>query len=242
VLRYLGRPLKANGQPDGRLLDDVMSRLLDFNDGARLRHWSDQNSCKLYNELNNLRFEATVNNPGKFLVHRHKQGQDASEPKTRRPLRKGVADIPLRAQLSQEINERFMADVANFKDQTPVRELLDGITVPRLKNGRRVRALDLIGKDRELLQLISDPAFRISGLTNKAIRQHLFRTRRTMRRTDKQLSGWVSRQLRLLRDHGIIRKLPKQNRYQLTSKGSKIVTVLNAFLATSTEELIAMAA
>ena len=63
-----------------------------------------------------------------------------------------------------------------------------------------------------------------------------------MGRSDKQLSGWVSRQLRLLRDHGIIRKLPKQNRYQLTSKGSKIVTVLNAFLATSTEELIGMAA
>jgi hypothetical protein len=35
----------------------------------------------------------------------------------------------------------------------------------RTKDGRRVRALDISGKDRELLQAISDPAFTVSGGT-----------------------------------------------------------------------------
>jgi len=61
-------------------------------------------------------------------------------------------------------------------------------------------------------------------------------------RTQKQLSAKISRHLRLLRAHGIIRKLPKQNRYQMTLKGVKLTNILNAFLAASTEQLLEMAA
>ena len=66
--------------------------ITDFNDGIRLRHWVDQNSVKIYNEQNNLRVETTINNPGKFKVFHHKQGQDKNEPKQRLPMRKGVMD------------------------------------------------------------------------------------------------------------------------------------------------------
>jgi len=48
--------------------------------------------------------------------------------------------------------------------------------------------------------------------------------------------------LRLLREHGIIRKLPRQHKYQLTLKGVKLTNMLNAFLAASTEKLMKMAA
>jgi hypothetical protein len=48
--------------------------------------------------------------------------------------------------------------------------------------------------------------------------------------------------LRLLRAHGLIRKLPSQNKYQLTLKGTKLTNVVNAFLAASTENLMKMAA
>jgi len=130
-----------------------------------------------------------------------------------------VMDIPLREIISQEVNERFMNDLSMLQDESPAHELIDEITCPLTKAGRRFRALDPTGKDRELLQLIGDPAFRISGLTNKMLRQDLLDTRFGSGRTDKQLSAKISQHLRLLRAHGIIRKLPKQNRYQLTLKG-----------------------
>ena len=106
-----------------------------------------------------------------------------------------------------------------LQDQSPAHELIDEITRHRTQSGRRYRALDPTGKDREFLQLNGDPAFRISGLTNKMLRQLLIDTGVRSGRTDKQLSAKISRHLRLLRVHGIIRKLPKQNKYQLTLKG-----------------------
>ena len=74
------------------------------------------------------------------------------------------------------------------------------------------------------------------------LRQALSETRFGSKRTEKQLSAKINRHLRLLRVHGIIRKLPKQNRYQLTLKGIKLTNLLNAFLAASTEQLMEMAA
>jgi len=242
VLRYLDRPLTKAGHPHRRSTDEVVTRMTGFHDGIRLRHWVDQNSVKMYNEQNVLRVETTINNPGKFRVFRHKQGQSEHEPKQRLPLRKGVADIPLRAAVSQQVNNRFMEDLALLQDADPVRDFIRDFTKSVLKGGRRFRALDPTGKDLESLQAISQPSFRISGFTNKMLRERLPGNSAGARQTDKQVSAKISRCLRLLRAHGLIRKLPRQNRYQVTTKGVKLTNVLNAFLAASTENLLKMAA
>jgi hypothetical protein len=121
--------LTKAGRPDARSDDTVVTRVTDFNDGMRIRHWVDKNSVKLYNEQNVLRTEATINDPGKFKVFRHKQGQDENEPKQRLPMRKGVMDIPLRASVSQDINNRFMDDLATLEEKTPIRNFMDELTV-----------------------------------------------------------------------------------------------------------------
>ena len=242
VLRYLDRPLTKAGKPDGRSNNDVMSRILDFHEGVRVRHWVDRNSVKLYNEQNVLRFETTINMPKMFRVYRRAQGEPSSAVKRLRPLRKGVADISLRARVSQEINDRLMDEVSTFADPTPLKDLLAPYVRGRIHQGRRVRALDISGKDRELLQAIGDSAFLVSGITNAALRKKLCSTPWGAGRTEKQLSARVSRHFRLLRDHGLIRKLPNRHRYQLTDKGRQLTTALNSMLATSTEQLLAMAA
>jgi hypothetical protein len=242
VLRYLDRPLTKTGNPHKRSTDEVMTRMTGFNDGIRLRHWVDKNSVKIYNEQNVLRVETTINDPGKFLVFRHKQGQAENEPKQRLRMRKGVMDIPLRAAVSQDVNNRFMADLATLQDATPVGDFISEMTRHVVKASRRFRALDPTGKDLEILQAISNPPFKISGLTNKMLREHLSGTGFGARRTEKQLSAKISRHLRMLRAHGIVRKLPRQNRYQLTIKGVRLTNVLNTFLAASTENLLKMAA
>ena len=242
VLRYLGRPLTAAGRQDGRSTNEVMSRVLDFHDGLRVRHWVDHNSVKVYNEQNVLRIETTINAPNMFRVHRRAQGQRRSAPKKLRPLRKGVADIPLRAQVSQEVNQRLMDELSTFSDHTPLSDLLSPHVHARTKEGRRVRALDLSGKDRPLLEAISDSRFTVSGITNAALRKKLCSTPWGAGRTDKELSARVSRHLRLLRDHGLIRKLPNRHRYHLTDKGRQLTTALHAMLSASTEQLLDMAA
>ena len=242
VLRYMDRPLRLNGKPYRNSRDDIYTRLMDFNDGIRLKHWANSNSVKVYNEQNVLRLEMTMNRPEKFKVFRHKQGQSQSEEKTRLPVRKGVADIALRAKVSQEVNERFASDLATLHEPTPIREVFGDVTCRQTRNGKRFRALDPIGKDRVLLQAVCDPAFRVSAITNKELRKRLKETGWGAKRTDKQISSRVSRHFRLLRVHGIIRKLPNQHKYQMTLKGIKLCNALNAILAASTENLIKNAA
>jgi hypothetical protein len=180
--------------------------------------------------------------PYMFKVHRRAQGQPSTACKKLRPLRKGVADIPLRAQVSQEVNDRFMDELSTFTNKTPLCELLAPHVRSHTKNGRRVRALDISGKDRELLKAISDPAFTVSGMTNTLLRKKLCSTPWGAGRTDKQLSARITRHLRLLRDHGLIRKLPNRHRYHPTDKGRQLTTALHAMLSASTEQLPDIAA
>ena len=242
VLRYLDRPLTKAGNPYLNSNEDVITRVYDFNEGMRIRHWVDKNSVKLYNERNIIRVETTTNDPSKFKAYRHKQGQSPEERKQLLPLRKGVMDIPLRAKVSQQVNDRFVENLTVQHDETPAGKFIDEISHHVVKGGRRFRALDVVGKDRELLKAISDPAFRVSGLTNKMLREHLSSTDFGSKRTDKQLSAKVSRHLRILRVHGIIRKLPRQHRYQLTLKGVRMTNIINAVMAVSTENLLEMVA
>ena len=243
VLRYLDRPMTKAGIPRANIRNEVSSRLQEFNDGARIRHWVDGNSVKAYNEANNFRVEMTMNQPGMFKVHRRAQGESATASKRRFPLRKGVADIVPRAQVSQEINNRFMEQMAACRHEKPMRELFHTVSRPKRKEGRRIRALDPIGKDCALLQAISDPEFSISGITNKALREKLQGKHGYDGRTEKQLSPQrLSRQLRLLRDHGLIRKTPRQFKYQLTANGRELTSAVNALLMASTKQLMDIAA
>jgi len=61
-------------------------------------------------------------------------------------------------------------------------------------------------------------------------------------RTPSQLSARITRHLTLLRQHGILRKLPNQRRYLLTDKGRSITAALAALLAASTQQLMEKAA
>jgi hypothetical protein len=242
VLRYLDRPLKKDGTPRADMHHDVTSRLLDFRDGVRVRHWVDTNSAKIYTELNNLRVEMTMNQPGMFHVYRYTQGREHTGKKRLLPLRKGVADIPLRAKVSQAINDRVMDNLAAAQCETPLRDLFDEVVKPFTKEGRRIRALDPTGKDRLLLQAIRDPKFGIAGLSNCDLRDNLRDKTGYKHMNEKQLSAKISRQLRLLRDHGLIRKLPRQKRYITTQKGKDLTTSLDALLAASTKQLMEIAA
>jgi hypothetical protein len=242
LLRYFGHPLKKNGQPRRSFGGSLKTTVIKLDEGFRIRHWHDSNSVKMYNELNNLRIESTINAPGAFRAYRRKQGAGKDAPKQLLPLRKGVADTTLRAEAGQAINNRFADHVATTKSLQPFQSVLSTVTKRKRKRGRSVRALEPTGKDISLLKAIADPRFTVAGFCNKDLRQVLADDPRYVGKTDKQRSGMTTRSLRLLRDHGVIRRLPKSRRYQLTAQGRLLVTTLQAALAASTEELMKLAA
>ena len=242
ILKYFGSPFRADGQPYKNANPEILSKTNTWYDGLRVRHWNGTNSIKFYNEHNVLRFEMTMNNPAKFKIYRHSENQNKDEPQKLMPMRKGVADTSARAEISKNIISRFTDHMSAVKQQTRLSELLDSVGTPLYHEGRRVRALDVFGKDKVFLQAISDPAFDIHAITNKDLQKTLRGTHWANSMTDKQLSGRISRHLTLLRKHGLIEKLPKQRKYLLTDKGRNIIAALNAALAASVEELFELAA
>lgn len=242
VLRYFDRPLTKEGNPYVNMSHNVESRLLQMGDGLRVRHWVGQNSVKVYTEQNVLRTETTINNPGMFKVHRHAQGEGGNKPKRYLPLRKGIADIPMRAKISEKINHRMNESLACLKNDLPVNEMIKSVCRRHIKNGRPIRSLDLLGKDKRLLCALADPSFVLNGVSNRELREALADEPGWKGRTEKQQSAKMSRMIRLLRDHGILHKCPKQNRYRLSPRGHELTIAINATLHASTQELIKIAA
>jgi DNA-binding HxlR family transcriptional regulator len=241
ILQYFGSPVKANGQPHHSAKPEIMSKAKLWYDGTRVRHWQDKNSVKFYNEHNVLRFEMTMNDPTRFKIHRHSETQKKTEPKKFIPMRKGVADTYARAEVSKSILNRFTEHMSAAEEKERLGKMLELVCSPLTRQGKRFRALEVFGKDKELLRAIADPAFDAGAITNKGLQKTLKGTAWAKNMSGKQLSARISRHLRLLREHGLIKKLPKQRKYTLTDKGRKITAALEAALSASVNDLLKLA-
>jgi len=241
VLRYMGHPVRANGQPHWAADPELMSRVGLWHDGARIRHWLNNNSLKFYNEQNVLRFEFTMNDPTRFRIHRTVEGDD-SVVKKFMPMRKGIADIPVRTQICSSRINNFTEQVATFDEDISVGEIFSKVTNPVAKGDKRYRGLDVTGKDLALLRIVADPKFHVDAITNKHLQTALLDSPWANGLTGKGLSARISRHLRLLREHGIIKKLPNQHRYFLTAKGKSLTTALIQCLGANVSDLAKLAA
>jgi len=240
VLRYMGRPVRRDGQPYPTANPELMTRINKWYGGARIKHWVDRNSIKMYNEQNVLRFEMTMNEPRRFRVHRHVEGKPKSVKKLL-PMRKGIADIAIRAKVSSDRIRQFTEQMATVTEPATVGELFANVSAPVFSQGKRFRALDVTGKDLLLLQAIADPKYCVDAISNRQLQFTLDGTAWANGLTDKKLSARIGRHIRLLREHGLIKKLPKQNKYMLTDKGRKLTTALNHVLAASIDDLSKLA-
>ena len=241
VLRFLGRPLTKNGVVYGRFQQEVTTRLARREEGVCVKHHVGRNSAKFYNKQGNVyRTETTINDPAAFKVYRRTQGGD--EKKDWKQLRRSVVDLKRRAEVSQAVNGRVLDHMAAASRDTPLAQQISGLSSPTTWHGERVRGLDLLGKDRPLVELLADPTGAINGIRNRDISARLATDQRGQGKTERQLGAMATRSLRILRAHGLIRKVPRSHRYQLTSKGMLVVTSIKSALSASTEKLVKLVA
>jgi hypothetical protein len=108
---------------------------------------------------------------------------------------------------------------------------------------RRVRALNPLGAaDAALLTAVSGHEFLTSGLRNRDLRGLLYGATAEAPAEERRRSAAVTRQLRLLRAHGLIDKVPRTHRYLVTEHGRHAITALLAARHASAEQLIKAAA
>jgi hypothetical protein len=239
VMRFLGRK-----GLHGRFQGELTSRLNRRPEGVRVKHWAEGNSIKMYDKAQSvLRIETTIAKTTPFKVLRPLDSSRSRSPKLAwRPLRKGIADLHRRAQVSQRANDSYLDALAAVDDSTRLGELLDRVSIPVTYHRRRVRALRIgDSADLALLQAIARGEFTTAGFRNRDLRTLLYPRHRN-HADQPNLSAQVSRQLRLLRAHGIIHKIPKSHRYRLTKNGHLLTAALFAIRDASLQKLVGSAA
>jgi hypothetical protein len=316
VLRFLGQPVPATGKVPHACRHEVSSNVKERVEGVRIKHWLGDNSIKMYDKTSVLRVETMLRDPGDFKVYRTAEG-DEEGTKDWRPLRKGIADLHRRAEVSQAANQRYLEALSAVHQTTTLRQLVEPLCAPalapvrrcksspdtpaaalppdtvmaaaapaadttaaaptpdtaaaapdtpaaaptpgavttaaspntaipvgqRTARPRRVRALNpLAAADATLLQAVSQHEFFINGLRNRDLRRVLYGREAVTTPEQRRQSAAVTRQLRLLRAHGLIHKVPKTHRYVMSEAGHQAITALLAACNASVEQLSGCAA
>jgi hypothetical protein len=237
VMRFLGHRLYENHE--GEITSDYRSRP----EGVCVKHRAVGNSIKVYDKGGSiLRVETTINKPGAYRSYRSSETEPDGD-KQWRVMRRGVADMYRRAEVSQSANDRYAEALASLDTTTPLGRLAATVCRPVSKDGKRYRALHPFSSaDRELLEAISDGAYATGGFCNRDLALRLYPTALADPVGRARTASKVSYRLRILRSHGLIRKLPGQRRYHVTTKGRQIVTALLQVQHATLQQLNALAA
>jgi hypothetical protein len=228
VMRFLGHKLPAHGGVNGHFAGEVVSDLKHRPEGVRLKHRVGRNTLKMYDKQGTvLRVETTLNDVRGLTVFRTKQ-DDPDGPRQWLPLRKGVADMSRRAQLSQAANRRYLESLAAVDAETPLKDLADKLCRPVQEGSRRYRALNPFSPDdAKLLEIVARGEYQITGFRNRDLRLAWHGESEDIA-TRRRQSSAISRKLALLRAHGLIRKIQGAHRYLLTKSGTLAIAALLA--------------
>jgi hypothetical protein len=229
VLRFLGQKTTSKGQVYGQFKGEVTSDLATRQEGVRVKHRLGRNSLKMYDKQGSvLRIETTINDPRGLKAFRATEGDPEGTPSWQK-LRKGVADITRLTELSQASNERYLEAQAGAATPTPLGKVAAPLCRPVRKTTVQARALNpLAEEDARLLEAVARGEFAIAGFRNRDIRPLLHGADPEDAAERKRQSAAVTRRLRLLVAHGLIRKVPRTHRYLLSSEGRRTLPALIA--------------
>jgi hypothetical protein len=254
IMRYLGKRVNRDGSIPLRFAGEVLTDLRPAHvpaaqraterrgaESVRLKHRINHNWLKMYDKTPDmLRIETVVNDTREFKVYRRREDEGPESPKRWLRLRKGVVDVPRRAEVSQQANSRYIDALAAVDESAPLGDVVSAVCRPvRCWKGRRVRGLNpLSGEDAELLTAVNRGEFALAGFRNRDLRACLFGAAPRAPANLRRQSGQVTRRLRMLRAHGLIKKITGTHRYQVTAKGRVIITALLAARAANTRRLL----
>jgi len=244
VMRFLGKRATSSfgrGAIPAEILSDSRTRY----EGVRNKHWINQNSVKAYNKCGSvLRLETTINNPHDFKVFRSPD-DNPGKPASWQRMRKGVADLHRRCEVSDKSNERYADAVCCLKIGETLKNVVGEACNPVVKDGRRHRGINpWKTTDLRTLEFLARGELLINGFRNRDLRNWLFPEARGHRgdKEARRFAGKTTRTIRLLRAHGLIRKAPRVNRYVPTEKGLRMAASIKCASTVDVEKLMEMAA
>lgn len=228
ILRFMDKsPSRFRGEVTGSLVKLVQ--------GVRVKHHVASNSIKMYDKGGSvLRIETTINNPKSLRVYRGPLDRPRQEVKWR-CMSKSVADLARRETFCRQANQRYLSALAAVGLSLPAAAVLDGVSRPVVQRGQRDRALRPVSPDdAAVFAGVMDGKHLVNGLSNGSVQAVLFTRAARDQKEARRRSNWVGRRLRLLRHHGLIKKLGIRRLYRITDKGTRVMGLALALRASTT--------
>jgi hypothetical protein len=171
-----------------------------------------------------LRIETTINNPRRFRVRREvtRHGERCQKWV---PMRRGLADLARRVEVSRAANERYLEALAVVGCPAPAREVLDPVSKRIVRDGRPYRPLRPITQEESaLFHVVLRGEHALQGFRNQDVRRALYPHQEDDPLRRRQMSGRTCRLLRLLRAHRLICKVSRTRYYRVTDRGQRVMT------------------
>jgi len=208
IATFLGRKLHGNYQ--GEMGNRFNVRWL----GSRIKHQMGPVSIKLYDKFNIvLRIEITVNDVSFFKQYRQVHHRDGTTTTKWAPMKKTIYSLPALREVSLAANRRYLKFISEVETPEVGVEKLHRVAETNVENNRRYKGFNLFAEEDTLLfRSLLRGEFTISGFTNKNLRQLL----------PPKNTGQITRLLKRLRVHGIIKKVGRRYKYYLTEFGRQV--------------------
>lgn len=206
IATFLGR--KLNGNYQGEVGNRFNRRWI----GTRIKHQMGPVSIKMYDKFNQiLRIETTVNNVAFFKQYRQVQHRDGSTTMAWAPMKKTVHSLPALREVLSAANQRYLKFISSIATPQVGVQQLHRLAETKTEDQHRHKGFNLFSEeDTCLFRILLQGEFFISGFTNKQLR--------TQYLSNKSASQ-VTRLLKRLRVHGVIKKIGKRYKYYLTDFG-----------------------
>ena len=211
IATFLGRKLHGNFQ------GEVGSRFNIRVMGTRLKHQLGAAALKVYDKFGQiLRIETTTTDVTDFRQYREVHHRDGTTEKKWAPMKKTIYSLaPLRDCL-RAANRRYLEFLSAIETPEVGVQCLTQVTETKAENDHRYKGFNLLAeKDAALLRVLLRGEFAISGMTSRALHA-LF---------PEKTTGQISRLLKRLRVHGLLKKIGHHYKYYLTNLGRQIATM-----------------
>lgn len=212
IATFLGR--KLNGNYQGEMGNRFNQRWL----GTRLKHQMGPVSIKMYDKFQFiLRIETSVNNVSFFQHYRTVQHRDGSTTTRWAPMKKTIHSLPALSELLSAANHRYLKFISAIATPQVGVEKLHHLAETKTENQHRHKGFNLFSEeDTCLFRTLLQGEFCISGFTNKQLRNQYL---------SHKSASQVTRLLKRLRVHGVIKKVGRRYKYYLTDFGREMAAM-----------------
>ena len=203
---------KMHGKYEGEAGNNYHVRI----EGSRIKHSMGKASIKMYDKFGHiLRIETTVNDVTFFKHYREVIHRDGSSTQKEAAMKKNIYSLKPLRQIVAASNNRYLEFISAIDDNTIGHKKLENATEPKTVEDRNYKGLNFFSKtDKKIVLTLARGEFNIYGFRCKDLAKHLV----------NYSSDQLSRLLKRLRVHGLIKKIGRSYKYYLTSFGKEIIT------------------